>query len=311
MTIVTAFYDIKREHLDSFQRDYTKYYDYFAFWAGVKNPLIIYTTQEHKEAILQIRKAKGLEDLTQVIVKPLREFAPNALEKITKVFQDFNQAKGRKNPKNIECLSAEYCYLVYCKPYFICDAIERGIVNDGILWLDFGFNHGGEFYTDSKQFDFVLSPQDCICNDKINCFKLIEFNNDRIIDLYYSMEVVLMGGAFYANKENWLNFKEHFQKALEAFISFNIFDDDQILLLWCARNFPQNYHIIRTYEWFGALDNFIPKEIAQNLKCNLKESLPYRQAKVKFKEALQQGNFKQCLHYGFLYVWYKVLKNAA
>ncbi|TLD82670.1 protein YibB [Helicobacter sp. MIT 11-5569] len=313
MTIVTAFYDIKRENLDDFKRDYTRYYEYFAFWAGVKNPLIVYTTKEHEEAILKIRKAKGLESKTQVIIKPLESFDTSALEKIQKTFKDFDQTQGRKNPQNIECLSAEYCYLMYCKPYFVCDAIERGIVSRQVLWLDFGYNHGGKFYQDSKQFDFLLTPQKNIEHDKINFFSIKDNEKDSIAEIYFNMNVFLIGSLFSGNIQAWIALKEHFKKALEAFTSLNIFDDDQILLVWCYRNFPQNYHVIRTYEWFAALDNFIPKEICQALKRNLKESLPYRQAKAKYKEAFKKRNAAQCLYYGFLYVWYKIFKdrNAA
>ena len=145
ITIVTAFYDIGRGGIKGAERDCDKYIEYFSFWAGLKNRLIIYTSDEFKDKILAVRENLGLKDKTTLIIKELQSFDKEALSKMREVLANYNQSKGRKNPLNIECVSAEYDYVMYCKPFFVCDAIEKGLTSDKMLWLDFGFNHGGSF----------------------------------------------------------------------------------------------------------------------------------------------------------------------
>ncbi|EAJ3617897.1 protein YibB, partial [Campylobacter coli] len=111
ITIVTAFYNVGRT-----TRSNEQYLSYFDFWAGLKNKVIIYTTDDMKEAILEIRKKHNLEDKTIIITKDLKEFDKENFEKIQETFNNYDQSLNRKHPKNIECNNAMYCYLMYLKP---------------------------------------------------------------------------------------------------------------------------------------------------------------------------------------------------
>ncbi|EAI6370110.1 protein YibB, partial [Campylobacter coli] len=92
-TIVTAFYNVGRT-----TRSNEQYLSYFDFWAGVKNKVIIYTTDDMKEAILEIRKKHKLEDKTIIITKNLKEFDKENLEKIEETFSKYDQTLNRKYP---------------------------------------------------------------------------------------------------------------------------------------------------------------------------------------------------------------------
>ncbi|EAL7623541.1 protein YibB, partial [Campylobacter coli] len=92
ITIVTAFYNVGRT-----TRSNEQYLSYFDFWAGLKNKVIIYTTDDMKEAILEIRKKHNLEDKTIIITKDLKEFDKENFEKIQETFNNYDQSLNRKH----------------------------------------------------------------------------------------------------------------------------------------------------------------------------------------------------------------------
>ncbi|EAH8789012.1 protein YibB, partial [Campylobacter jejuni] len=198
-----------------------------------KNKVIIYTTDDMKESILEIRKKYNLENKTVIITKDLKEFDEQSLEKIKDTFNKYDQTLNRKNPNNIECISPIYCYLMYLKPFFVCDAIQRGLTSENIMWLDFGFNHGGKFFIDKKQFNFLLERQDSIDNEKINFFSIKDDDKQTLANIYFSMEAYIIGGLIFANYKKWQIFKDDSRKSLNCFSSLGMIDDDQIMLLWC------------------------------------------------------------------------------
>ncbi|MCV3456607.1 protein YibB [Campylobacter sp. CNRCH_2016_0050h] len=300
-TIITAFYNIGRT-----TRGNDQYLSYFDFWSGLKNHVVIYTTEDMKELILEKRKQHHLEGKTTIIVKELNEFDLQTLNKIKETFKNYNQTLHRKNPNNIECISPLYCYLMYLKPFFVCDAIERGVASENIMWLDFGFNHGDSFFINKDQFNFLLEKQENIINDKINFFSIKDQETNTIPEIYYNMEIFIIGSIFFGNKKSWFDFKQHFQECMQCFLSFNIVDDDQIMLLWCTRNYPQNYNIIRCYEWFGSLFNFIPKEIKNTILFKRKDSKYYKLIKEEIKNS-KDKKFMLKMKMYFKYIYYKFI----
>lgn len=304
MTIVTAFYDIGRGDFGKaknenkkLQRDSSKYFSNFAFWAGLKNKLIVFTSVEFKDEILKIRKEAG-GGQTEVIVKELESFDSEALKKMRQVFANFDQTKGRKNPANLECVSAEYDYLMYCKPFFVCEAIQRGLCEEQILWLDFGYNHGGKFFANPSQFNFELFTQGKIEKQKINFFKLKDEEKEHLATIYFSMEVFLMGGCVYGDTKSWEIFAKDMKKALETFASLGLVDDDQPLFLWCVRNNAKNYHLNRVYDVFDGLYYFIPKERA--LKLEVVQRKLYKLIKNQLKEKFSLKLYFEKLYHKFI-----------
>ena len=51
ITIVTAFFPLKRENWSGFERPNNKYFEYFEFWAKIQNDMIIYTDKESSKYI--------------------------------------------------------------------------------------------------------------------------------------------------------------------------------------------------------------------------------------------------------------------
>ena len=274
ITIVTAFYDIGRAEWKGFERSAKKYLKYFEFWAGLKNELIVYTSKEFEKEILNIRKKFKLENKTKVIVKEYKSFDLDALKGIYRVFKEYDQSLNRalSNLNLPEITQPLYCYITYIKPLIVADAIKNDLTSDKILWLDFGFNHGGfDIFTDKEQFNFALKAQPNLGLDehKINCFKLYDdINKMNMPNIYLSLKFSIAGPLFYGNKKAYLKMSMDFHEALRVFLSFNIADDDQAIIEWCIRNKKEHYNILKSYTWCDSLFFFIPKELNANMNTN-------------------------------------------
>ncbi|EAL6776346.1 protein YibB, partial [Campylobacter coli] len=96
------------------------------------------------------------------------------------------------------------------------------------------------------------------------------------------------------------------KNALNAFLSFGMVDDDQIMYLWCTRNHSNNYKIIRSYEWFDALFNFIPIKIKQKLSFKRKNSKYYKIIKEEIKNSKNKNLIYKIQLY-IKYIYYKFI----
>lgn len=307
ITIITSFFNIGREHIKGFERDNKKYLEYFSFWAGLQNELIVYTSKEFEKDIMNERKKHHLEHKTKIIIKNLEDFEPATLTLMRKTFKEFNQSKNRANAENIECVSANYCFLMYMKVLCACDVISKGLGAENLLWLDFGFNHGKDFFTDKTQFNFTLQNSDKMAKDKMNFFKLKDKEDENIARLYFTMQPFIIGGLLFGSKNAWLKFHGHYQKGIECFASMGIMDDDQLFLLWCARNYPKHYALHRCYAWFDYLCAFMPENTAKNLSINSKTAALYKLIKKEFKENLKAKNYFRTLKNLAQYFYYKFI----
>lgn len=267
LTLITAYYklDLAQHSPESYKskRSAQTYLDYFAYWVGLKNKIIIYTDSlEVEQKIYAMRKAHHLEHQTIVIQKDLKSFDPQALEKIYEVFRSYDQSLERFDPTHPPHTSPEYDYLMYCKSFFVCDAIKSQLTSQKILWLDFGYNLGGATFINPMQFDFELKAQKGLQEEKINLLCLGEEDARTLPHILINgTEHFLTGGCIYGGKEAWQRFNLQIQEALKAFISFNIIDDDQKLYLWCLRNYPQDFNLLYIDDWFNGLFYFIPDSI--------------------------------------------------
>lgn len=297
ITIVTAFYDIGRAGWKGFERSARKYLGYFEFWAGLDNELVVYTSKEFENEILKIRKKCKLEHKTKVIVKDYKSFDLTGLKGICKTFKEYDQSLNRTlSSFNLpEITQPLYCYITYLKPLVVTDAIERGLTSDKIMWLDFGFNHGGfDLFTDKEQFNFTLKAQSNLGLDelKINCFKLYDdVDGMNMPNVYLSDKFSIAGPLFYGNKKAWLAMSKDFYEALRIFLSFNIANDDQGLIEWCIRNKKEHYNILKCYTWCDSLFFFIPEKLNVNINTNR----PSKYQKMNFSLTLNLYNENQSL----------------
>ena len=157
ITLVTDFFDIGRgqDKNEELRRTASKYFDEFKRWARIQNRLIVYTDSKSAETIKAIRAEYGLADKTIIMATDnLFELEGNLLSRMEKAsknrdFLNFRylQEASSNNPK--------YDYLWMMKYYFMNDAYEKGLLTEDVVWMDFGFDHGGITYCDEKDYDFL------------------------------------------------------------------------------------------------------------------------------------------------------------
>lgn len=260
LTIVTAFFDIGRSEFKDFTRKNIEYFNYFKFWAGIKNNLVVYTQPEFKNEVLKIRQEKGLLDKTIVITCNLEDIDLELYNVFKETFEKYPQT-WRKQSKKVspETVSFKYCYINCMKSFFVCNAINSNLIlTKKVMWLDFGYNHGGDFYTDGSQFDFYLSFKKSYDQDKLIIYKMGNDTNKSMAQIYYDMSVLYIGPQLYGSSQAWIIFNKHMKKSVISFAKKGIADDDQFYMLDVVRNYPRFYQIEDCCMWFDALLDFIP-----------------------------------------------------
>lgn len=243
--IVTAFFDIGRDKYESHKRSTDEYFEYFKFWARIKNEIIIYCDPENVERIQAIRRDFGLVEQTVVIPVDMKEIEPEILAKMLRIetdegFQNFRYLE--KDPSN----TALYNYVMLLKWWCMKDASEHFEKSCNLAWVDFGFNHGGERYIKDTDFNFNWEwdyPK------KLNAFCL---NNPNKVSLIESLQFqfdCFTGCSFVLPAELALDFWKYMKDAMNALIDCGCMDDDQHLMLMVYKKRPELFNI-QYANWF-------------------------------------------------------------
>lgn len=310
ITLVTAFFDIGREHFEN--TDYTRsndqYFDYFAFWARMRNPLVVYTAPEFADRVRAIRAGFGLEKQTTVIpVENPFAIEPELYTRMQKISQDEDFRKFRLYP-NAMSNRADYDYIMLLKYWCMADATSRGITGSQVAWIDFGFNHGGVLFPNPEEFDFewrfAFSP-------KIHLFSLQPCNTaSSLISLQFFPEII-MGPLIIAPSIACEALWKLTLRAMESLVMLGAIDDDQQLLLMAYQYQPDLFEVHLSDDWFLPLkeyggshltvrqrtpaptENVPPPTIGQKVKGAIKRLLKRGQpteetSKVLFFRRLEQ-----------------------
>lgn len=136
ISIVTAFFDIGRGEIGEGFPSYLKrttetYFEYFSYLASLENEMVVFTSEEWKDKILEMRKGKP----TEVIIVNLRKKFRKQLEIIGKI-QKSDGFRNRVNEEmlvNIEYWSPEYVLINNLKAYFVNYAIRKRLLNNELV----------------------------------------------------------------------------------------------------------------------------------------------------------------------------------
>ena len=271
VTIVSAFFDIGRgNYSQDFKRTNNKYVEYFKFWARIKNNVVIYTDKEYEKIILDIRDNFGLKDKTKVIVvDDITTLVPEVYSKMCEIennqyFKDFRYVKG--NPES----KAKYNYIMFLKTWCMYDALKRGLINtDMCAWLDFGFNHGGEVYSDEKDFDFLWKYP---FEDKVYLFTIKLDEGKPIFQIVQSGEVYASGTPYFVSKNLIEEFYKLIYDSTISMLDMGLMDDDQTILLMAYRK-KKEIFIYEYTPWFLSLKKYGCSHLKETKKCESKKSI--------------------------------------
>lgn len=248
ITFVTCLFNIERDktEIEGMSRDISTYLKYFDFWAGLKNELIIYTSKEYKNDLMEIRKKHNLEEKTKIVlIDNIYEIAPNVYDNMCEIERD-SCFKNFRYYENAMSNTAKYNYLIYIMYWAMNDAVERGLIKDKVAWIDLGFNHGGKFYTNRNEFDFEWNYSFC---NKITCFALFDPNTISAIDSLQFQKDCFMGGITVVDKNKMYFFWDCIKKAVDSLLMLECMDDDQQWLLMVYKKYPHEFEI-KICNWF-------------------------------------------------------------
>lgn len=249
ITIVTAYYDIGRKEWKGFTRDDNKYFSYFSHWARLQNQLIVYVENEmYRKRVLNIRKKFGREGQTVVIVTgDILNIDRNLYETMKMACDNPIQRDFRLNKENPECVNAKYNYIMALKTYFLNETIKKKLnKHSQLAWIDFGFAHGNEVYTNEKEFDFLWQNE---FKKGIHLPIRRELDNRPIFDIVRSMDVYVMGSIFVGDEESMAEMWNMMKEAVYALAYCGMVDDDQTELLMMARKYPDYFNMDESEGW--------------------------------------------------------------
>lgn len=270
--IVTAFFDIGRANYEKFPRSDQQYFEYFRFWARIQNEMIIFCAPENEKTIMDIRAEYGWKDKTQIVVIPdLYSIEPEFYQRMVEIEKDEAYQNFRyryHDPSNY----AGYNYVVDLKGYFLMRAAELTEDACTMAWIDFGYNHGGDFYTDSADFNFLLSGE---YSDKIYKFCLNDPDKLSLIDSLQFQYDCFNGMITILSKELCAYFWSEIRDAWQSLLNIGCMDDDQQLDLMVYKKNKELFQIT-VCDWFEGflyISDQAFKTKAKNKKPSLKKRM--------------------------------------
>ncbi len=280
ISLVTAFFDIGRKEWKGFERDNSKYVNYFRFWARVKNNLIVYTEPKMAEEVKKIRADYGLLDRTQVIViDDIRTIDNEIYQLIEYALSNELAVKYRKHPWMPECCKPLYNYVMYLKPYFILDTIKKGLIkSEMVAWIDFGFNHGGATYTNSEEFSTLFLDKGL--SNKIHVFAVDELDDVPIFEIVRNMHTYIAGAVMIASSNLWKVLADLYRQATISLAQCGFSDDDQTLTVMAYRANPKVFEVHQMDNMFTSLD------ILQDLNLTKRKFKEYKKVRKQAQKAL-------------------------
>lgn len=298
ITIVTAFFPLKRENWNGFERPNNKYLEYFEFWSKIQNDMIIYTDNENAKYISDIRKNKYNRKNTEIIViDDWKKIDCEVYEKIQDTMKSQLAINFKMNPTFPESWNADYNYMTNMKSWFVQDAIKRKKANGMIAWIDFGFNHGGEYYIKSDEFDFKWEYN---FENKINLFTINPLDDLPIFEICRRMNSYIQGNVMVAPDYLWSEFWNLVRNSIIELADIGLSDDDQTMTLMAYRKNKQIFNLLPTCKWFSMIDEYGEKKFTIATIQNRKDS--------KMKKLKKKMSHRKKLIKYFSY-WYKILRN--
>ena len=240
--------------------------------------MVVYTDSDSAEIIKGIRAEYGLGEKTIIIqIDNLFELVPGLLPKLEKISHNKDFLNFRYLPE-ASSNNPKYDYLWMMKYYFMNDAYERGLLSENVVWMDFGFDHGGITYSDAEDYNFLWEYDfknkihiSCLHDpDSVIGMQSLQFQDDCVMGCMYGL-----------SRELVPTFWHLVEDAMNALLMLDCMDDDQQLVLMAYKARPEIFEVHVT-DW-----QMIMKEMgATHMK--VREKLPMQaQAENPYKKMLR------------------------
>ena len=283
ITLVTAFFPIGRGNWSDSTRSDQKYLDYFAYWARMHNDLIVYTTNEFSEKIKNVREKYGRGNTTVITVDDYTSVDSELLGAMRSAVESYPSYS--LYPDKPEVKNAEYDYVMALKYWCMQQAAEIAKTKY-VAWIDFGFDHGGTLYKESAFFDMEWEyPFD----KDVIIFAVKKPDDSPVFDIVQRTDTFIQGDCLVAKTEYARNIYRDVREQYMHLLRCGMIDDDQIVLLMCARWKPEHYEVLPS-SWFSQLRDYSGKQLRV-------EAVAYGDDEKEVSNGQRRGWAKLCLKY--------------
>lgn len=249
--IVTAYFDIGREHWTEYRRTKSEYMSFFRHVCQLENRIVVYTSANLVGEISSIRP-----DLPIIPVEDYTKLYVGLLDRIATVQKSPEFSRRRGGATSPEYIYPEYVLVVYLKWHFVHDAILAGHVqSDMVAWIDFGYGRSDDVVPcRSWNYDFD--------KDKIHFFGVREIPEDIDVEVAaLTNDVYIQGGHVVASRSNFIYLKHRMFDTLHRYLNKGIVDDDQsaLLSLYMEDRDICEYHLFDTmdpWDWFRIFKDY-------------------------------------------------------
>lgn len=151
-SFVTALYNINRDKYDN--RNYKQYQEWFTRTLSVPVPIVIYTEEENRTIIENIRKNLP----TKVIYTKIEDIPfYNTRDNVKDIITNSDFKYKIKHPNGLENRCYDYIPIVNSKFVWMKDAIKENYFNtDMYFWIDAGISRFMKFNMSEHQFNTDL-----------------------------------------------------------------------------------------------------------------------------------------------------------
>lgn len=265
LTVVTGYFDIGRGNWRGeikghaipgwISRGNDEYLANFRLLARLKNEMIVFTEPRFADAVLDARKACGLEAATVVMTldRPFERDPTLAATRarietaMQRRMLDFVAA-----PNKPEVFSPDYILVTALKPWLTAGALELGLVTRRQLaWLDFSYCREPQGFNPDYPWRYA-------CGDRLHVFT-IETPDDRSpAEMVRTAYCPFHGAQIFGPPALWPRCRDRYEAALAELLAADLADDDQGLLLMAWRAAPELFavHAVPRRDRFCALRLF-------------------------------------------------------
>ncbi|OZG64368.1 WlaTC/HtrL family glycosyltransferase [Bifidobacterium eulemuris] len=249
ITLVTAFFPIGRGAWSDSTRSDQKYLDYFAHWARMRNDLIVYTTPEIAPEVERIRQNLGRANTTVVTIDDYATIDPQLLALMRSMAGTYPPYS--LFPDKPEVTNAEYDYVMALK-YWCMQQAATTTHTEHLAWIDFGFDHGGTLYPAPESFDIQWEYP---FEKDVTIFAVKRPDDAPVFDIVRRTDTFIQGDCLVAKTGYARHIYDDVREQYLHLLCCGMIDDDQIVLLMCARWNPEHYAILPS-SWFSQLRDY-------------------------------------------------------
>lgn len=273
ITLVSAFFPIHRERWSQSGRSSDRYFEYFRHWARIPNDLIVFCLDRDAKRVKEIRDSFGRDNTTIITVDSPDSLLPDIHHDMTVASHSYSFFSLR--PAAPEAIYPEYDYVMALK--FWCLSNSTNIAKTPYLaWIDFGFDHGGTFYKNPSQFDTAWDYQ---FTQDVTLFAVKKDDHSPIFDIIRRTDTIVQGDCFVVRTDYVSSFAQNALNNYRHLLACGLLDDDQIVLLMCARQQPDHVRLLPS-TWFSQFNDYSSPTMSRVTKPVYSNNTPGKRARL-------------------------------